>query len=204
MFPIWKFENIFWKKFTNTQIANKSMDLLPPKDPKDHKKITLVLDVDETLIHSTFENDPHHDFHFSMTNDDITYDIYVSVRPGLKKFLKTLSKHFELVAFTTARQNYCDYILDRIDPDHLIKYRLYRESCIIYNGTFVKDLSLLGRDLRKVIIVDNSPSCYMLQPYNGLAIQDFNGNPEDNELQHITDFLIKNAKCENVLELFAA
>lgn len=194
---IFKFSN------TNTQIALKSLDLLPLKEKKDQKKITLILDIDETLIHSTFVSDPHADFHFYMSNDDITYDIYVSVRPGLKQFLKTTAKYFELVAFTTARQNYADYILDRIDPDHYIKYRLYRESCIIYNGTFVKDLAKFGRDLRKVIIVDNSPACYMLQPYNGLAIQDFNGNPEDNELEHVSDFLVKNYKCDNVMELFA-
>lgn len=163
-----------------------------------------MLDIDETLIHSTFVNDSRHDFHFSITNDDLAYDIYVIVRPGLKKFLRTLARYFELVTFTTARQSYADYILDRIDPDKLIKYRLYRESCIVYNGTFVKDLSLLGRDLRKVIIVDNSPACYMLQPYNGLAIQDFNGNPDDTELSHICDFLVKNHKCENVLELFTS
>lgn len=88
-----------------------------------------------------------------------------------------------------------------LDPDHYIKYRLYRESCIIYNGTFVKDLAKFGRDLRKVIIVDNSPACYLLQPYNGLAIQDFDGNPEDNELEHVSDFLIKNYKCNTVCNI---
>ena len=178
----------------------KTPNLLPPKDPKDKKKITLVLDIDETLIHSSFIATPNTDFHFYLSNESSTFDIYVCIRPGVKQFLTTLGKYYELVAFTSASKNYADQILNVIDPDGIIKFRLYRESCMVFNGTFVKDLSKLGRDLRKVIIVDNSPSCYMLQPYNALPIQEWTGSLQDKELQRILDYLVTIYKSDNVME----
>ena len=190
--------------FSQYSLKYKSPNLLPPKDPKDKKKITLVLDIDETLIHSSFIATPNTDFHFYLSNEMSTFDIYVCVRPGVKQFITTLSKYYELVAFTSASKNYADQILNVIDPNGFIKFRLYRESCMVFNGTFVKDLSKLGRDLRKVIIVDNSPSCYMLQPYNALAIPDWTGNLQDKELSHLCDYLVKIYKVDNVIETLSS
>lgn len=181
---------------------NKSSDLLPPQDKRDANKITLVLDIDETLIHSSLVPMPEAEFHFWVSNEISSYDIYVCVRPGVNEFLLTLSKYYELVAFTSSNKPYADQIIDHIDPNRRIKYRLYRESCAIFNGTFVKDLSKLGRDLKKIIIVDNTPSCYMLQPYNAIAISDWTGSTEDKELYEICEFLVKNHQCKNVTDLF--
>lgn len=181
---------------------NQTNCLLPPQDNKDMNKITLVLDIDETLICSSLSPTPGTDFHFSLSNQISSYDIYVSIRPGLKEFLHTLSKYYEMVSFTSSNKPYADQILDHIDPTKKIKYRLYRESCTTFNGSFVKDLSKLGRDLKKVIIVDNSPTCYMLQPYNAIAISDWTGNVDDKELLEICDFLVKNHQCKNVTDLF--
>jgi RNA polymerase II subunit A small phosphatase-like protein len=176
---------------------------LPPQNKKDLNKITLVLDIDETLIHSSFSPQQGTEFHFSLSNDISSCDIYVSVRPGVREFIDTLSKYYEIVAFTSSSKPYADQVLDYIDPSRKIKYRLYRESCAMFNNIFVKDLSKLGRDLKRTIIIDNAPSSYMLQPYNAIAISDWIDNTEDKELYDICEFLVQNHQCKNVMDLFA-
>lgn len=136
-----------------------------------------------------------------MTVDVNKLDVHVCIRPGAENFIKTLAQYYELVVFTASCQNYADQIINYIDPEKHIKYRLYRESCTSFSGCFVKDLSKIGRDLQRVIIVDNSPSAYMLQPYNAIAITDWIDDAEDRELDTIMDFLIKNHKISSVYEI---
>ena len=157
--------------------------------------------MDETLIHSSFVAIPQSDFNFIITVEYNKLEVYVCIRPGVENFLKSLSPFFEIIVFTAASQNYADHVLDHIDPDHIIKYRLYRESCTQFNGVFVKDLSRLGRDLQKVIIIDNSPAAYMLQPYNAIAITDWFDDQLDTELDSILDFLLKYKNSENVYNI---
>ena len=105
-----------------------------------------------------------------------------------------MSTIFEVIIFTAAMKDYADSILDILDPDkNLIKYRLYRQHTSIYttiNGlTFSKDLSKLGRDLNKVIIIDNLSDNFKLQPNNGIAIGTWTENMKDTELMDIGNFL---------------
>lgn len=61
--------------------------------------------------------------------------------------------------------------------------RLYREDCIeVGDNEFVKDLRIIGKDLSKIIIVDNSTACFSLQPNNGLEIKPFYGSRSDTAL----------------------
>ena len=76
-----------------------------------------------------------------------------------------------------------------IDPYGYISFRLYRDQCVIYHGFLVKDLSMLGRDLASVIIVDNAADSYMLQQQNGIECQPYLGNGSDRELDNIQPFL---------------
>ena len=72
------------------------------------------------------------------------------------QFLTEMQKSFEVVIFTAGLKEYADFILNQMDPHHrLINFRLYRDSCLYQRGVYLKDLSRLGRDLKKTLIIDN-------------------------------------------------
>lgn len=76
-----------------------------------------------------------------------------------------------------------------MDPDHLIAYRLFRDHCVSSDGVYVKDLGLLGRDLKSVIMVDNAAVSYKFQPKNGIECLPFIDDFSDQELMQLTPFL---------------
>ena len=171
---------------------------LPPK--KTNKK-TLVLDLDETLVHSQF-------FEFSIPSD-ITikieiekeiYDIHVLVRPGVEKFIKTMKDYYEIIIFTASISKYADILMNIIDPNNYCPYRLFREHCSFINNNYVKDLKRLGRNLKDTIIVDNSPLSYSFHPNNGLPILSWFDDYRDNELENITPILIFLSGVDDVRE----
>jgi CTD small phosphatase-like protein 2 len=93
------------------------------------------------------------------------------VRPGVAKFLHELSNYYEIVVFTAALQEYADWILDQIDQKNCISHRLYRQHTQRKMDYAIKDLSLLGRDIKKTIIVDNIAENFKYtQPFNGIHI----------------------------------
>ena len=112
------------------------------------------------------------------------------VRPGAEQFLKNVSKFFEIVVFTAALQDYADWVLDQIDPDKYIKHRLYRQHARQCGINYVKDLALIGRDLKRVIIVDNVAENFQTQPENGILIRSWTDEPGDTALQELAPILI--------------
>jgi len=89
---------------------------------------------------------------------------------------------YEIVTYTASVSTYADPLLDRIDPLRRVSYRLFREHCTAYNNGFIKDLSKLGRDLKSVIIVDNTPTAYLLQRENAIPITTWIDDVHDREL----------------------
>ena len=163
-------------------------DILLP--PKNSKKKTLVLDLDETLVHSQFmEFSDKSDLVIQIEIENEIHDIHVKVRPGVKEFLEKMDKIYELVVFTASISKYADPLLDLIDKKGYCPYRLFREHCTLINTTFVKDLQRLGRDIKNIIIVDNSPVSYALHPENGLPILTWFEDKSDRELYKITPIL---------------
>lgn len=72
-----------------------------------------------------------------------------------------MHKYYELVIYTASLSKYADPLVSMLDPNQLCSYRLFREHCTLVNNAFVKDLTWLGRLMKNVIIVDNSPIAYM-------------------------------------------
>lgn len=89
--------------------------------------------------------------------------VYVKQRPYLHTFLERVAEMFEVVIFTASQSIYAEQLLDILDPYRkFISRRVYRESCIFTDGSYTKDLTVLGVDLAKVAIIDNTPQVYPL------------------------------------------
>ena len=165
-------------QLNNNQIKNNIIPFFKNKInlKKETKKIfTLVLDLDETII--------------SYNNETKTF----IPRPGLNKFLTEISKIYEIILFTSAKQEYADSIINQIDKNKIyFEKRLYRQHNLIINNSFIKDLSKLERDLSKVLIIDNKPQSYGLQKDNGIFIKSFHGDDKfDNALIYLIPILKK-------------
>ncbi|KAH6560268.1 hypothetical protein BASA62_000340 [Batrachochytrium salamandrivorans] len=145
--------------------------LLKPLLPIDVGRKCLVLDLDETLVHSSFKPVPDADFIIPVEIDKTVHNV--------------LAK-------------YADPVLDMLDKHSVVKHRLFREACIHHKGNYVKDLSLLGRDLKDVIIIDNSPSCYLFHPANAMPITSWFDDPNDTELLDLIPFLEDLKLVDNV------
>ena len=166
----------------------QNSEILLPKKTSDKK--TLVLDLDETLVHSQFQPfDIPSDITLKIELEGELHDIHVLVRPGVKEFLENMGKIYEIVIFTASVSKYADPLLDIIDKEKNCKYRLFREHCTPINACFVKEIKKLGRDLKDIVIVDNSPMSYALNPENGLPILTWFDDKEDRELYNISSIL---------------
>ena len=162
--------------------------ILPPKKNNDNKK-TLVLDLDETLVHSGFSDFNPSDIILPIQIDDEIHNIHVLIRPGVNQFLSILSKFYEIIIFTASLSKYASPMLDIIDRNNHCCYRFYREHYTFINGIFVKDLKRLNRDLKNVIIVDNSPLSYAFNHDNGFPVTSWYEDKNDRELLDIFPFL---------------
>ncbi len=163
--------------------------LLAPRDPSD-PRITLVLDLDETLVRSSFDAAFAADFEAPFTLNGARCTARVRKRPFVDEFLKRVSQKYELVVMTAGVKPYAKLVLDLLDKHGVLKARFYRESCTkTATGLLVKDLGRLNRDLKRTIVVDNSPNAYLWHPEHAIDVSDFVGDPQDEELAVLADFL---------------
>jgi len=93
-----------------------------------------------------------------------------------------MSKYYEVVIFTASLSKYADPLMKILDQNNVASQRLFREHCTYSNGVFVKDMARLGRNLKDVIIIDNSVASYAFQPENGLPILSWYDEKHDMEL----------------------
>ncbi|XP_070770293.1 carboxy-terminal domain RNA polymerase II polypeptide A small phosphatase 1-like isoform X7 [Enoplosus armatus] len=155
--------------------------LLPRIKSNDAEKICVVIDLDETLVHSSFK-------------------VYVLKRPHVDEFLKRMGELFECVLFTASLSKYADPVSDLLDKWGAFRSRLFRESCVFHKGNYVKDLSRLGRDLNKVIIIDNSPASYIFHPDNAVPVASWFDDMSDTELLDLIPFFERLSKVDDIYD----
>jgi len=163
--------------------------LLDPIDAEHTGRKCLVLDLDETLVHSSFKQILQADFVVPVEIENQNHNVYVIKRPGVDQFLKKMGEMYEIVVFTASLSKYADPVLDKLDKHQVVRHRLFRESCYNHKGNYVKDLSQLGRELRETIIIDNSPASYIFHPTNAVPISSWFNDPHDTELVDLIPFL---------------
>ena len=152
------------------------------------EKICLVLDLDETLVHSSFSCPANviPDLTIPLTLPDKTvHEIYVCKRPGVDVFLERALRDFEVVIFTASLPSYADPVINFLDTQGRIKHRLYRDACVQLQGLYIKDLSRLGRPLDKTLLIDNSPASFLLHPEHAMAIKSWFSDAHDSELHRL-------------------
>ena len=162
-------------------------------------KPCLVLDLDETLVHSSFKPVLNPDYIVPVEIDGKMTDVHVLKRPWVDLFMLEVAKDWEIVLFTASLPKYADPVLDFLDGEKTISWRLFRRHCYAFQGNYVKDLTCLGRDLKQTVIVDNSPYSYAFHPQNAFPISSFIDNPNDDELLNAIPYLRELAKCEDVV-----
>lgn len=168
-----------WKSMTYYQkmIQEPSRDKLLPdplKPPYIQPTYTLVLEMKDVLVHP-----------------DWTYQTgwRFKKRPGVDKFLEECAKHFEIVVFTADQGMTVFPILDALDPNGFIMYRLVRDATHFVDGHHVKNLNNLNRDLSKVIVIDWDSNSTKLHPDNTFNLARWAGNDDDTSLFDLVSFL---------------
>lgn len=185
---MWKSLNYYQK-----MIQEPSRDKLLPdplKPPYIQPPYTLVLEMKDVLVHP-----------------DWTYQTgwRFKKRPGVDNFLQECSKHFEVVVFTAEQGMTVFPILDALDPNGYIMYRLVRDATHFVDGHHVKNLDNLNRDLKKVIVIDWDTNSTKLHPDNTFNIARWLGNDDDAQLYDLVSFLktLATAEVDDVREVLA-
>ncbi|XP_070345836.1 carboxy-terminal domain RNA polymerase II polypeptide A small phosphatase 1 isoform X2 [Equus asinus] len=172
--------------------------LLPEAKAQDSDKICVVIDLDETLVHSSFKPVNNADFIIPVEIDGVVHQVYVLKRPHVDEFLQRMGELFECVLFTASLAKYADPVADLLDKWGAFRARLFRESCVFHRGNYVKDLSRLGRDLRRVLILDNSPASYVFHPDNAVPVASWFDNMSDTELHDLLPFFEQLSRVDDV------
>ena len=124
--------------------------------------------------------------------------VFVNIRTGNRQFWDEISNYYELILFNEGEKEYTDLLIDTLEENKIyFEHRLYRENIIIDNNDIVKDLVRIGRNLDKILIVDNMKQNFKYQKDNGILIKSFYGEEEgkgEHVLEDLANILIKIAQ----------
>ncbi|KJE97180.1 import inner membrane translocase subunit TIM50 [Capsaspora owczarzaki ATCC 30864] len=164
-----------FRAFFETFNESQEEKLLPDPLPVPYNRpYTLVLDLDDTLVHSSWNR---------------VSGWKTVKRPGIDLLFAHLAPWYEIIVFSSAYPPYANPILDKLDPQGYILYRLYKDSTRYSGGKHIKDLSKLNRDLARVILIDDEAEAFSMQPHNGIKIKPFQGEANDRALFELLPFL---------------
>ena len=165
-----KYSGKFMNKSINKEEENSVIleyqknKISPPflKTPNE-KKYTVVLDLDETLV-------------------NVNQNGICNLRPGLFSFLNAIKPYYEIISFTNGAKSYSDLIIKQIEArNQYFDYNLFREHSFLCGKEFLKDISRIGRDMKKIIIIDNISNNFKLNPENGIQIAPYFGEYSKND-----------------------
>lgn len=166
---------------------------------------TIVLDLDETLVHSSYIPPEKYDFSKVIFYENISAPVYVLKRPGLDEFLRECHRlKYEIAIFTASTRDYANPVIDELNKEEqLISRRFYRDDCVIEeeNGNLIKDLSIVNSNLAQVFMIDNNPQSCSRQPRNVLPISTWINDPNDRALISFIPLLKKIATEENFFKV---
>ncbi|XP_056139661.1 mitochondrial import inner membrane translocase subunit TIM50 [Lampris incognitus] len=166
----------YFKDYRQMIIEPTSPKLLPDplKEPYYQPPYTLVLELTDVLLHPEWS---------------LSTGWRFKKRPGIDYLFQQLAPLYEIVIFTAETGMTAYPLIDSIDPQGFIMYRLFRDATHYMDGHHVKDVSCLNRDSSKVILVDCKREAFSLQPFNGLALKKWDGNSEDRTLYDLANLL---------------
>ena len=161
-------ENFFYSFLDKMTIkVKRNNKFILPKINSNKYKYTLVLDLDETLVHCQRKANK---------------GFILLLRPGLIEFLEKMKNICELILFSFGTSNYVDSIINVIEKEEkYFQYILDRNHGMYENGMCVKDLNMLNRDLKSIIIIDDTSKYFQLHQENGICVKPFYGDVENDK-----------------------
>ncbi|XP_030008663.1 mitochondrial import inner membrane translocase subunit TIM50 [Sphaeramia orbicularis] len=166
----------YFQDYRQMIIEPTSPKLLPDplKEPYYQPPYTLVLELTDVLLHPEWS---------------LSTGWRFKKRPGIDYLFQQLAPLYEIVIFTAETGMTAYPLIDSIDPQGFVMYRLFRDATHYMEGHHVKDVSCLNRDTSKVIVVDCKREAFSLQPFNGMALKKWDGNSDDRTLYDLANFL---------------
>ena len=191
---------------TQENIKNPPINLSAPSlhniNNNNNNKKSLILDLDETLVHSSFfPFDRASDLTLPIKVDNKKKLVYILRRPYAIEFMKEMSLYYDIIIYTASISEYASYLLDELDKYKIITKRFYRNNCLLNNGMYIKDLRIIGKPLKDLIIIDNNPISYINNINNGLPILSWYGDAQDIELLKLIPLLKYLANVEDVTSI---
>ena len=186
-------------KLKNNHFNSSAPDLNNYNMKKDLKKKSLILDLDETLVHSSFYPfERVSDLTLPITVDNQKRIVYILRRPYVIEFMKEMSSYYEIIIYTASISDYASKLLDELDKYKVVSKRYYRNNCIYNKGIYIKDLRIIGKPFKDLIIIDNNPISYLFNINNGLPILSWYGDSKDIELLKLIPLLKYLSNVEDV------
>ena len=170
----------------------------------------MILDLDETLVHTSNSRLPNTDYTFAYSDARkfnylvpllLNMKVYMKLRPFLNEFLEGVSKKYELILYTASNPLYADRILNYIEHSNkYFSHRIYRLQCITLPNRLYKPLDFLlsNRSIRDIVIVDNRVQCFSMNIRNGIPIKSFYGDVNDKELLKLAEYLDELSRVRDV------
>uniref|UniRef100_A0A0X3NGS1 protein-serine/threonine phosphatase n=2 Tax=Schistocephalus solidus TaxID=70667 RepID=A0A0X3NGS1_SCHSO len=177
-----------------------TITLLGPPRESDRNKKCFIIDLDETLVHSSFKAVEKADFRVGVEIDGCIHQVYVLKRPFVDEFLQAMADIYECVLFTASLSKYADPVADFLDKWNVFRYRLFREACVYHRGNYVKDLAQIGRPIDQIVILDNSPVSYMFHATHAVQITSWFDDTSDRALLDLIPYFQHLAGEPNVVE----